>query len=323
MKVTPNPRKGFTLIELLVVIAIIAILIGLLLPAVQKVREAAARMACQNNLKQIGLAAHNYESSNGKLPSGELGDLPGNQAYDPSYLNYSPGTFWNYPHCGILYVLLPYLEQDNLYKQAGINAGPGITGANWWSTGGWAASFYRVKGYECPSDNASAAQRRYILMLPMGQGTGSGTILGYYWDDTTQFGTTNYLGVAGGMGKVNNGWDTYTGLAYSQSRISLSQLTAADGAANTLMFGEVATNYSGASVLRGYAWMGAGLLPTAWGMQDATRQNSNWYQFNSYHTGIVNFCWGDGSVRAVRKNVDSLQFRYASGYQDGRTYNLD
>src|SRR5436305_6840290 len=102
-------RSAFTLIELLVVIAIIAILIGLLLPAVQKVREAAARTQCQNNLKQIALAAHNYESAYGYLP-------PGYQGRDRSGPNGDPSAAINAYNVGTFVYLLPYVEQEPLYR---------------------------------------------------------------------------------------------------------------------------------------------------------------------------------------------------------------
>src|SRR5437763_1964711 len=111
-----SPRPAFTLIELLVVIAIIAILIGLLLPAVQKVREAAARLQCSNNLKQISLAAHTYHDANKCLPPGGLVSPNSGNAGT----GYGPGSYFDKtaqgPFTGTLAFLLPYVEQGNVYN---------------------------------------------------------------------------------------------------------------------------------------------------------------------------------------------------------------
>ena len=186
-------RSGFTLIELLVVMAIIAILIGLLLPAVQKVREAAARMQCGNNLKQLGLALHNYHDTVGTLPPGKTA-----AGFDP----YSTG-FSGFA------LLLPYIEQDNLQRQINFSV-PANNVANDGPRG------VTVKTFLCPSDPVSVvpvgfAGQNYRLNqgynilfsgIPTGQNASMPPADGPFWDnsrvrltDITD-GTSNTVAVA-------------------------------------------------------------------------------------------------------------------------------
>jgi len=150
-----STRSGFTLIELLVVIAIIAILIGLLLPAVQKVREAAARMQCSNNLKQIGLAFMNYESAYSYLPQGPYDSDPRLQS-NLSVYDESPPTYGGTPCCNAshpdgwnhFFKILPFIEQENVYRLADFSTAPPNT------INSTQVAQCMIKTYYCPTRRA-------------------------------------------------------------------------------------------------------------------------------------------------------------------------
>jgi prepilin-type N-terminal cleavage/methylation domain-containing protein/prepilin-type processing-associated H-X9-DG protein len=341
-------RPGFTLIELLVVIAIIAILIGLLLPAIQRIREAAARLQCQNNLKQIQLAALDYESAVRRLPPGSYGPTPNGGTPPTGSIPKQEALQNNYPEFGVLVPIMPYIEQSDLWNtfyklQFGGASDPPTyrwnvpsqgywtdpTHANrnnvaWWTRGPAAnAAFWKIPNYICPSDDPYS--RPHAMAYSFTGYWDSGPLAGYWGLETwyfpnTPLGRSDYLGVAGYLGVTQANWtDIYAGIYTPQSTVTTTQITANDGTSYTLAFGE-ATGDAGNGDNFAYCWVGPGWLPTAWGLD---RRNNNWYQFNSMHRGIINFAFADGSVRVVSRAANGTAYFYACGYKEKGIYNHD
>jgi prepilin-type N-terminal cleavage/methylation domain-containing protein len=335
---------AFTLIELLVVIAIIAILIGLLVPAVQKVREAAARITCSNNLHQIALAAANYESSFGYFPPGinvSPNSVSGGYVSDPPYAG---------PYTGVLAYLLPYMEQDNIYRAIpqsyftlnttqgawaystppfDYNSGVSLTNG----TGILPAANNRIKSYECPSDNLYQAldpslggpiDAYWTEVVP---GYAGQINIDYLYDVPgfgKETGRTNYIGCAGGLGPQPVGtYAPYKGIYYRNSQTKIGEIV--DGTSNTIAFGETLAGNGGVKGNRDFAlcWMGSGAMPTAWGINDPYqgKPTTKWYQFSSRHMNVIQFGFADGSVRPITKGADHDTFVKASGMQDGTVVN--
>jgi prepilin-type N-terminal cleavage/methylation domain-containing protein/prepilin-type processing-associated H-X9-DG protein len=298
-------RRGFTLVELLVVIAIVAVLIGLLLPAVQKVRESAARIRCANNLKQIGLALHSFESARGHFPpGGRVGRV--SQEFDRP---------------GLLILLLPYLEQDALYQAIPPDARP--DGVVFPATGQLVGATV-VPVYLCPSDPAPAvgkygrARTNYAgsagpmaqitsPLCPCGDASWNAFALEAYDLDLTVPG------------------------AFHRRGRTFRPADFPDGLSSTILVGEVRPSCSD-HVSRGWgsANNGSGLASTIYPLNldscddtaaDNCRRPCNWATetgFKSAHPGGVQFLFGDGRVTQLRERIDHRTLQYLGAKADGR-----
>ncbi len=298
MSLTDPPsarRRGFTLIELLVVIAIIAILIALLLPAVQQAREAARRSSCKSNLKQIGVALHNYHDVHGSLPIGALDQGANNEAWG-----------WGAS-------ILPQVEQSPLFENLGVTRRT----LRQVLADGTDRNLTRtvLTVYKCPSDTSGDR-------LEDRDFDGNGAPTGW------TVAASNYVGVAG-----NNDVETINndGVLFRNSSVKFRDIT--DGLSNTFAVGEreefckaaawvgnrnpTGSGWKGPDYTTGHTGEGRVINGTTTASNDTCTES-----FSSKHTGGAQFVLADGSVKFVSENIDVVTYRLVSRRNDGQVATL-
>ena len=320
-----NRRQAFTLVELLVVIAIIGILVGLLLPAVQAAREAARRMQCSNNLKQIGLALHNYHDTNKKFPFGTRGGSTWASA------GIKDGTNWRLS-------VLPYMEQTSLYSQLnfGGSFGAGNTAAAAYIGGNQVLSNFVLPGYRCPSSA--------LELFPQLSGTGSfnnqGNGMGIHYVGI-QGAAPVFNWTQGGYRDCGHGWSCDQGVMTVNECKGMRDVT--DGTSNTIIVAEQSGQVRKLDITSNYygGWSGARTTATIkstscadlWqtgttcirqppnsqiddpGNRNPYRNNTT---INSFHSGGIQVAITDGSVQFLTDSIDFQILKALAIRDDGQ-----
>lgn len=291
-------KDGFTLVELLVVIAIVGILIAILLPAIQMVRESARTVNCKNNLRQLAIGLASYESANQHFPPGQLAP-----AID------EVRDFQSHSLVGHLAFVFPFVEQNNFMDT--LNSIDGVLELR---TQPWyrheeifEKSSRRVPILRCPSDGNEPIKFLYLSIVP------DPLVTQFLVEsvNSTYEGWTNYIGCSGDV-KIGETVVAEAGILYAASRVRISWIT--DGTSNTILIGEAVggtVNFDegafGGAAHKRHSFMANG-IGSEWGFFEDVEgddQDTSIFVFSSRHAGpVANFAFADGSVKGIAKKID-------------------